>query len=109
DCVIACGRHIEHVRCRIVGQRELLDLGLPSDKATAIANDVLFVDWLTFRAQLILRCYTLDESAEAVTRVKRRFRFHYFRSVQLPRRPDQSIELSMIYICDNPCPITLRL
>jgi len=34
--------------------RELLDLGLPAAKATAIANDVLFYDWLIFRCSNIL-------------------------------------------------------
>jgi len=51
--------------------KELLGLGLSTEKATAIAKNVVLYDWLVFQAvvNLLRRAWDPEESAEAVVKL----------------------------------------
>ena len=45
--------------------KELLAIGLPIEKATAIAQEMLFYDWLCLQATVILDRWDLEQAAAA--------------------------------------------
>jgi hypothetical protein len=51
--------------------KELLGLGLSTEKATAIAKNVVLYDWLVFRTvvNLLGRAWDPEDSAEAVVKL----------------------------------------
>ena len=48
--------------------KELSELGLPSERAAAIAEDVLYCDWLVLQATIILERWDLEQNAQIVDR-----------------------------------------
>jgi len=60
---------------------ELTDLWLSPTRADVIASDVLFADWLVFRAQDILKTYSLDyNDAGAVIELAKFIRSDWLRN-----------------------------
>ena len=45
--------------------RELADIGVPPEKASAIVDHVLLVDWLCLQATVILDRWDLEQAAAA--------------------------------------------